>query len=558
MRRARLLLTAVLAVALGLPAAAAPASAAAADPAAPRTTAPRTSPTPGFAGEDRYSDCPTDPYAGAGAGWVGLADVTARVTTASSTATQLNTTFQLWDTAYGGPRTDYPTSWAPPGEARADIPRDRLKDGGQYAWRARTTDGKLTGPYTAWCYFRVDHTPPTAEVTTDAAPKKVGEEAVFTLHGSDADTGSGIACARWRTTPTPSVGWRCSDEATDAHVVRLADGSLDIRLKPPTWGSQAVYLETMDHAGNVSQSAPLYYYAQPATAPASFGDIDADGKPDVLVPDADGNLRKPGSDPRAAPSARRFAAPDGSRSWAGIQYTHRGTFSYSRVDDLLAHAPGGRGLDLFRNDGAGRFTEQGPIGLSKPDTCRNTAGEALDCAQHGFGSNWSQVTQIAAYGSPRGDTAVRGILPETSVLSIENGRLWLTRGDGNQLAWESTLLSPNDDRWAGYELLTPGPAQGTVFPTLWARSTADGAIRAFSVTGTADAPDFSAFADPAAGPVLSTISAAAHPRIGSDGDLTGDGLPDLWSADAPGTFTVLPGTGTTGPHPTVTGFAPAT
>ncbi|MFF4293391.1 FG-GAP repeat domain-containing protein [Streptomyces vinaceus] len=447
--------------------------------------------------------------------------------------------------------------WAPPGEARTDIPRDRLKDGGQYAWRARTTDGKLTGPYTAWCYFRVDHTPPTAQVTTDATPKKAGEDAVFTLRGSDADTGSGMACARWRTSETPSVGWRCSDEATDAHVVRLTDGALDIRVKPSTWGSQSVYLETMDNAGNLSQPARLDYYAQPATAPAAFGDIDADGKPDVLVPDADGSLRKPGSDPRETPGADRSATPDGSDSWAGIQYTHRGTLSYQQVDDLLAHAPGGPGLYRYRNDGAGRFTEQAPIGLSKPATCRNTAGEVIDCVQHGFGSDWSRVTRIAAYGSTRGDTAVGGILPNTSVLSVENGRLWLTQRQGSRLARESTLVSPDDDRWAGYELLTPGPAQGTAFPTLWARSTADGAIRAFSVTGTADAPDFSAFADPTAGPVLTTISVAEHPRIGSDGDLTGDGLPDLWSAGAPGTFTVLPGTGTAGPHPTVTGFAPA-
>ncbi|WP_331742283.1 hypothetical protein [Streptomyces sp. NBC_01006] len=220
----------------------------------------------------------------------------------------------------------------------------------------------------------------------------------------------------------------------------------------------------MDDAGNVSKSARLDYYAQPSIAPASFGDIDADGKPDVLVPDADGNLRKPGSDPWDTPSAHRLASPDGSDSWAGIQYTHRGTLGSQQVDDLLAHAPGGYGLYRFRNYGAGRFTEQAPIGLSKPRTCRNTAGEAIDCAQHGFADDWSQVTQIAAYGSTRGDTAVHGILPDTSVLSVENGPLWLTQRDGNQLAWESTLLSPNDDRWAAYELLTPRPRAGHRVP----------------------------------------------------------------------------------------------
>ncbi|MFE2876625.1 FG-GAP repeat domain-containing protein [Streptomyces roseus] len=555
MTPARALSTAAVALALGL-SAAAPA-AAATDPAAPTVTAPRTSPTPGFAGEDRYSDCDTDPHSGSGAGWVGLGDLTFRARASSPAGAQVRTTFQLWDTAYGGKRTEQASIWTTWPEATTSFGRDLFVDGGQYAWRARATDGKLTGPYTAWCYFRVDHTPPTAEITTDASPKRVGEEATFTLKGTD--TGSGIACARWRTEQTPSVGWRCSDEAKNSHIVRLTeDGATDIKLKPATWGSQTVYLETMDNAGNVSQSARVDYYAQPSTAPAAFGDIDADGKPDVLVPDASGNLRKWGANPLDTPNGRAAAAPAGDGSWAGVQYTHRGGLSGEPVDDLLAHAPGGSTLYVFRNDGGGLFTQQGPVMAYKPDTCRNAERRVIDCAEYGLGADWSKVTRIAAYGSPRGDSPVGTVLPGTSVLFVENGRLWLVeRGFAGRLNDEALLVSGDSTAWDGYELLTPGRAQGTDFPTLWARSAADGSIRTLSIAGTPDAPDFSAFTDPAAAQVLAAPAPAGHQRVGSDGDLTGDGLPDLWFADASGKVTVFPGTGTAAPHPTVTGFGPA-
>ncbi|MFD0723413.1 hypothetical protein [Streptomyces globosus] len=207
-----------------------------------------------------------------------------------------------------------------------------------------------------------------------------------------------------------------------------------------------------------------------------------------------------GTDPAAAPSARPQLAP-GWNGWNGIQITHRGSLGFKNVDDLFAHQPARPDLYVYRNSGTGGLLDgTAPVDVPKPAGCATPGGAALDCAAHGYGADWSKTTQIAAFGSLSGDTAKDGALGRTSLLFVENGRLWLVpAGTTNNLADRSVLLSPNDNRWDGYELITPGRAQGTDLPTLWARSKADGSLHAFSVKGTAQAPDLTGFGNPAGG-----------------------------------------------------------
>ncbi|MFJ3927540.1 ricin-type beta-trefoil lectin domain protein [Streptomyces sp. NPDC090022] len=535
---------------------------------------PRTAPTPGFAGTGSSADCRTPGTANPwdNPGWVGAhSNITLTTNTWSPTKRQLQTTFQIWDDDTNGESRYVPTGWLSDyGPATVDV--GPLTDGHQYGWQARTTDDTLTSTPTEWCFFRVDRTPPTASVgSTDfpasgsigAHPKRAGEEGVFTLTGTDpappaGGRSSGLACARWTTDAiqAAATNWKCTDTAPG--IVKLVDGKATIKVTPPRWGTNYVHLQTQDNAGNLSQPVAYSYYApsNPNSPAPIYGDVTGDRKADVLLPDSAGNLRQfnGGTDPAAAPNAQTRPSPSGT-GWNSTQTTHRGSLGYKDVDDLFAHEPGQAELYLYANDGeGGRFDGQAPQQVDKPLECGLPSGAAIDCAAHGYGGNWSKVTQIAALGSLSGDTAKNGALARSSLLFIDNGRLWHgIAGATDQLAGRAILLSANDQRWDGYDLITPGRAQGTDFPTLWARSKADGSLHAFSVKGTAEKPDLTGFADPAAGTVSGTVDPKAYPRVGSDGDLTGDGIPDLWAVDTHQQLVAFTGLGTAAPHPAVTG-----
>ncbi|MFB6616164.1 hypothetical protein ACFCV9_18445, partial [Streptomyces sp. NPDC056367] len=243
----------------------------------PTITNPRTSPTPGFAATSTYAPCRTAGAVNAwdNPGWVSLNSSTkVTIATNSPTGRQLQSNFALVDEDNNNSAQYYNSPWlASSGDVTADF--GTLTDGHKYYWFANTQDDTLYSADSERCYFYVDRTSPSAAVTstdfpasgtTGGHPKKVGEEGTFTLAGTDnlptngSTRSSGLACARWTTDPVKAASdWNCTD--SDPQIIKsLPGGQTTVKYTPWAWGTNYLYFQTQDNAGNMSQPVVHSFY----------------------------------------------------------------------------------------------------------------------------------------------------------------------------------------------------------------------------------------------------------------------------------------------------------
>ncbi|MFE7529867.1 ricin-type beta-trefoil lectin domain protein [Kitasatospora sp. NPDC057542] len=456
-----------------------------------------------------------------------------------------------------------------------------LSDGHQYGWLARVTDEALTSPNSAACYFRVDKTNPRVSIgSTDFPPlgtpnpspaKYMNDQGTFTINAEDPAPGpglqaSGVACVRVSTDPTPVVGWQCGQSDT------LAPGA-PYKYQARRWGTNTLYAWAMDNAGNYSQAAIYNFYVawKPGTQPL-FGDIDNDQKADIVLTDKNGDLRIIGgtSDPSTSTVAPANTAP-GSReygtTWSDFQISHHGAFSTGQpVDQLIVHyikdkAPALKSsLFMVPNDGTGHFDTFTPIPLQRP-ICTTYITNA-PCDDYNS-QDWSNISQVIAFGTPKGeavgpkvgDPTKSVFTTQTSVMTLENNKLYLFNPAGNAFG-SATLIPAASGSWNDLELINPGAANGpTTNPvtkavknqaTLWARNRTTGDIYAYPLGWNADGTvDYSALTTPDKGIKLSTtpVPVATYPRIGAatlyDADLV-----SLWAVGTDSAITIFPGQST--------------
>ncbi len=524
---------------------------------------PRTTPTPGYNADpvmgDTHNDCQTP---GGAAwyqpGWVGAnQNIYLHTSSWSPIGTGLDTTFRMWDdndsnagqTPHTGPIGSYN------GDAAVSV--GGLADGHRYGWTANVSDGWLTSGETPWCYFRVDKTAPAVTISSTDFPasgtlnvvpkKKVRESGTFTVTATDPApanglAASGVACTRWTTDPTPVTGWSCND----AGVIKGSTGTFN--FTPTTWGTNILFAQSMDVAGNYSQPFPYTFYApwDPVTGAAVPGDLSGDGRADLLQADGAGNLRvmPADTDPTIAQAAPLGLSPLNGTvpvGWQNVQTTHRGALRSMGVDDAFAWtnvtAEMAKNLYLYQNKGDGTFKDAGV--LTKPTTWADpVTGATLPSAPAGWTGDWSKTTQILALGALKAPVSSSDSIAsknQTSLLAVENGNLWLYRADTTNSLDAAAVKVSGTGNWANFDLINPGTASGTAQPTLWSRDRADGTLRAYDIKVKTDGSgtlDLSALADPkgAAARTIGTYTVAKYPQIGA-ADATKDGIADLWAID---------------------------
>ncbi|MFD7982560.1 ricin-type beta-trefoil lectin domain protein [Kitasatospora indigofera] len=502
---------------------------------------------------------------------------------------QLTEWVNIWDYAQAGaPSIANGWSGFVPTGSRASYPlaTGTLQDGHYYGWQAYGDDGLRRGPATAVCRFAVDTTPPIAAFGTFTDPNtefppsgngqttnlRLGATGKIPFTASDPNPSglltSGLACVRWGY--DPQLDPQKSDQicGTPLSVTELT-------TKPTHWGTNILYAQVFDNAGNISQTVSYSFYVPWAPGPVAFGDTSGDARPDIVVADSAGNLVMHGraaetgstSVPPSGTVATAGQAPSGG-TWKDLHVTHRGSLDPgTNLDDLFVHRNGGDDLYYYANlqTDPGHFNTAAAVSLTRP----NCQGDEQACPDYHQYDTWQYTSQITPIGAPSNVRVPgRDRKNATGFLAVESGNLWYYPVQSGFALGSPNLVSVGG--WDNMDLMVPGntlaldAGANPTTPALWARVRENlagrtaGDIHQFALTTqtrTDALGEYTVVTDVSASPAAAIghhFVTGTYPTIGADGDQTGSeqvsgidrSIPDLWTLDATGTLKVWPGEAT--------------
>jgi hypothetical protein len=467
----------------------------------------------------------------------------------------LGVTISMWNTATGAAFTGTPTDpqklFVNSGSTevfiahQADLEAVAKGAVTEFSWKAQVTDYNKTSSWSATCNFKFDPTRPGPPTVTPPAATTIAQPATFT-----------VAPPSGGTTPT---GYRYQLNGATPGTVTASSGNASITVVPTRF-TNTLTVTSQSAGGNIGESASVVFNATPA-ATAADADLTGDGNADLLVAGGSGNglpkglwLAAGSGDGQVlagvtdvGANGNGTAGDNSPADFAGAQAI-TGHFGGSGLQDVLAYYPSGANAgqaNILFGSGDGSAIQAQDSGTEQT----LPSGTLTD-------ANGDNPVQVADAGNTSGQgfaypdlIAVNGDSTNGYYLEFYPNNDGL--GDypaADQLAAPTPSGGTDWNNWtiataqlpSGTAMYLWDSATGALY--LWQNLAFDASTGALSYTQDVIADGSSAIWNQGASLTLEAT------------DMTGTGVPDLWTVGAGGQATAYlaslgSGTATLTPQP---------
>ncbi|MFI6861538.1 FG-GAP-like repeat-containing protein [Streptomyces sp. NPDC050421] len=397
--------------------------------------------------------------------------------------------------------------------ADADVPS------GDYTWNVRAIDhAGASSAVSTTCKFTVDRARPGKPPVITSVDYPDG------ANGWPAATGQARTPGKFTLDPngvTDAVSYVWyTDYDPELNTIDVAAGAkATVTITPPGYGPHFAYAYSVDKAGNRSDTATYLYYATRRDQRDLPGDLNGDDTKDIWSIDSNGTLLT-----YAGQQDGDFSsATNGGQAFDGADITYRSDWGQDGYNDLITLEPDQvdqrKKLWKYTNNGNGIATTDFNEGKQQLSVKCPVVDEDYGCTE--ANDHWTDASQIVAPGSIDTDTN-----PD---LLVRQGKL-LYVYYGNRTTRLSTPVLVGGNDWDKYTILAPGDLNDDGLPDLWLRDTASGDIyRANGSLGPNGKLNLATWGNPASRvKIASGYPARTYPVLSTIGDITGDGVPDLW------------------------------
>ncbi len=464
-------------------------------------------------------------------GLIGNAKVSVYAKIDDKDAGNLTAQFQVFKAGSTTPAVDKVIPAAKGKVATLPIPDGDLPTG-DWTWkvRAKDQDGAYS-PWSATCKFSIDRTRPSKPpvITSEGDKFPPGDAGWPAITGKAREVGKFTFAANGVLDVDHYAWWTDYDPE-----VKDAKPGVPATVSPPGYGPHFVYAYSVDMAGNRSDTETYLYYATGSGSRDVPTDLNGDGNSDIWSIDSNGTLLT-----YAGQANGDFAtATNGGNAFPNSSVDSRGDWTQDGYNDLVAlqydDVDQKKKLWRYPNNGRGiigdDYTELTvPCPVKDPDlNC--DYGEEWTGDDH-----WHNAEQIVTPGDLNSDG-------HPDVLVKQGKQLWAYYGKRNTSTLAGIgrrpVLVGNGD-WNVFTVIAPGDVSGDTIPDLWLRHNTTGDIyrtngKEGEVKGSVDV---TTWGNSTARVKIGTgFNASTYPAIGSVGDITGDGIADLWARKADNTM----------------------